>query len=202
MFDIMGFGRPLDDIPMILQPGVLTMAWGSVVRQMAAGLDVELDARRGVVRAAARPPRPSRSTPGPSRRAPRPRCASRCGACGTAGRSSCSSTSPGCADDLGPGLAPAGRPGLLPGGDHRRAQLHRRPPAAGQRRRPQHRRPQGHGHAPGQRRARRGRRRRPGLLTALDLPLVTGRGLVAEPTVPVRPAPADRATAAARAAEQ
>ena len=43
IFDIMGFGRPIDDIPMILQPGVMTMAWGSVVRQLAAGLDVELD---------------------------------------------------------------------------------------------------------------------------------------------------------------
>ncbi|MDX6284618.1 MAG: hypothetical protein QOG53_103 [Frankiales bacterium] len=43
MFDIMGFGRPLDDIPMLLQPGILSMAWGSVVRQIAAGLDVELD---------------------------------------------------------------------------------------------------------------------------------------------------------------
>ncbi|SNS27903.1 diacylglycerol kinase [Actinomadura mexicana] len=43
LFDIMGFGRPLDDAPMLLQPGVLTMAWGSVVRQIAAGLDVELD---------------------------------------------------------------------------------------------------------------------------------------------------------------
>ncbi|MCW2885348.1 MAG: hypothetical protein QOE54_5303 [Streptosporangiaceae bacterium] len=43
LFDIMGFGRPLDDIPMLLQPGVLTMAWGSVVRQLAAGLGVELD---------------------------------------------------------------------------------------------------------------------------------------------------------------
>jgi 4-hydroxy-tetrahydrodipicolinate reductase len=29
---------------MLLQPGVLTMAWGSVVRQLAAGLEVELDA--------------------------------------------------------------------------------------------------------------------------------------------------------------
>jgi 4-hydroxy-tetrahydrodipicolinate reductase len=28
---------------MLLQPGVLTMAWGSVVRQLAAGLGVELD---------------------------------------------------------------------------------------------------------------------------------------------------------------
>ena len=43
LFDIMGFGRELDDIPMILQPGILTLAWGSVVRQIAAGLDVELD---------------------------------------------------------------------------------------------------------------------------------------------------------------
>ncbi|MFD0535820.1 dihydrodipicolinate reductase [Actinomadura luteofluorescens] len=43
LFDIMGFGRPMDDVPMLLQPGVLTMAWGSVVRQIAAGLGVELD---------------------------------------------------------------------------------------------------------------------------------------------------------------
>ena len=43
LFDIMGFGRPLDDIPMLLQPGVLTFAWGGVVHQIAAGLGVELD---------------------------------------------------------------------------------------------------------------------------------------------------------------
>ena len=43
IFDIMGFGRPIDDVPLILQPGVMPMAWGSVVRQLAAGLDVELD---------------------------------------------------------------------------------------------------------------------------------------------------------------
>lgn len=44
LFDIMGFGRPVDDVPMLLQPGILAMAWGSVVRQIAAGLDVDLDA--------------------------------------------------------------------------------------------------------------------------------------------------------------
>jgi 4-hydroxy-tetrahydrodipicolinate reductase len=33
----------VDDIPMLLQPGVLSLAWGSVVRQLAAGLGVELD---------------------------------------------------------------------------------------------------------------------------------------------------------------
>jgi len=43
LFDIMGFGQPLDATPMLLAPGVLTTAWGSVVRQIAAGLDVELD---------------------------------------------------------------------------------------------------------------------------------------------------------------
>jgi hypothetical protein len=43
LFDVMGFGRPMDAVPMLLQPGVLTMAWGSVVRQLAAGLGVELD---------------------------------------------------------------------------------------------------------------------------------------------------------------
>src|ERR1700754_3511639 len=44
MFGVMGFGKPLDEIPLLLQPGVLSLAWGSVVRQLAAGLGVELDA--------------------------------------------------------------------------------------------------------------------------------------------------------------
>jgi len=43
MFDVMGFGKPLDEIPMLLQPGVLSLAWGSVVRQLAAGLAIDLD---------------------------------------------------------------------------------------------------------------------------------------------------------------
>jgi 4-hydroxy-tetrahydrodipicolinate reductase len=43
LFDIMGFAQPMDHVPMLLQPGVLTMAWGSVVRQIAAGLGAELD---------------------------------------------------------------------------------------------------------------------------------------------------------------
>jgi 4-hydroxy-tetrahydrodipicolinate reductase len=41
--DIMGFGVPLDVTPFILHPGVLTMAWGSVVHQIATALDVSLD---------------------------------------------------------------------------------------------------------------------------------------------------------------
>lgn len=43
LFDIMGFGRALDDVPLLLMPGVLSLAWGSVVRQLAAGLGVRLD---------------------------------------------------------------------------------------------------------------------------------------------------------------
>ncbi|MFP5220365.1 MAG: diacylglycerol kinase [Actinomycetes bacterium] len=57
VFDIMGLGRPMDDVPMLLQPGVLTMAWGSVVRQLAAGLGVELD---GVEEEYVRLPAPER----------------------------------------------------------------------------------------------------------------------------------------------
>jgi 2,4-diaminopentanoate dehydrogenase len=43
MFDVMGFGKPLEEIPLLLQSGVLSMAWGSVIRQIAAGLGVTLD---------------------------------------------------------------------------------------------------------------------------------------------------------------
>jgi 2,4-diaminopentanoate dehydrogenase len=42
LFDIMGFGGDLDEVPFLLSPGVLTLAWGSVVRQIAAGLGVTL----------------------------------------------------------------------------------------------------------------------------------------------------------------
>ncbi|MEU2093522.1 NAD(P)H-dependent amine dehydrogenase family protein [Nocardia beijingensis] len=44
MFDIMGFGKPMDETPMLLQPGVLSLAWGGTVRQLAAGIGVTLDA--------------------------------------------------------------------------------------------------------------------------------------------------------------
>ncbi|MPZ81149.1 MAG: diacylglycerol kinase [Actinophytocola sp.] len=59
LFDIMGFGRPMDDPPMLLLPGVLSLAWGSVVRQLAAGLGVELD---GVEETSARLPAPETFT--------------------------------------------------------------------------------------------------------------------------------------------
>src|SRR6476660_4687933 len=43
MFDVMGFGKPLEEIPLLLQSGVLRMSWGAVIRQIAAGLGVTLD---------------------------------------------------------------------------------------------------------------------------------------------------------------
>ncbi len=43
MFDVMGFGWPLDETPMLLQPGVLGMAWGTAIRQLAAGFGIEVD---------------------------------------------------------------------------------------------------------------------------------------------------------------
>jgi len=43
LFDIMGFGQALDSVPLLLTPGVLTTAWGSVVHQIAAGLGTSLD---------------------------------------------------------------------------------------------------------------------------------------------------------------
>lgn len=43
MFDVMGFGWTLDETPMLLQPGVLGMAWGTTIRQLAAGFGIEID---------------------------------------------------------------------------------------------------------------------------------------------------------------
>jgi 2,4-diaminopentanoate dehydrogenase len=42
LFDIMGFGRAMEEVPLLLSPGVLTQAWGGTVRQIAAGLGVTL----------------------------------------------------------------------------------------------------------------------------------------------------------------
>jgi len=43
MFDVMGFGKPPSEVPMLFQPGVLSVAWGSAIRQLAAGLNVVVD---------------------------------------------------------------------------------------------------------------------------------------------------------------
>ena len=49
LFDVMGFGKPMDETPMLLMPGILSLAWGSVVHQLAAGLGIELDEVRETV---------------------------------------------------------------------------------------------------------------------------------------------------------
>ena len=43
MGDIFGFGKPIEEIAPLWQPGMLASGWGPVVRQMAAGLGVTLD---------------------------------------------------------------------------------------------------------------------------------------------------------------
>jgi hypothetical protein len=43
MFDVMGFGNAIGDLPMLYQPGVLSIAWGTAIRQLAAGLGIEVD---------------------------------------------------------------------------------------------------------------------------------------------------------------
>jgi len=48
LFDTMGFGQPLDGTPLLLLPGVLSFAWGGVVKALAAGLGVEIDELREV----------------------------------------------------------------------------------------------------------------------------------------------------------
>src|SRR5262245_39074449 len=46
LFDTMGFGKPLDDTPLLLTPGTLEFAWGGTVNLLAEGLGVDLEAIR------------------------------------------------------------------------------------------------------------------------------------------------------------
>lgn len=43
MKELFGFGQPMDAKPMLWEPGILTTAWGPVVRLIAEGLGVTLD---------------------------------------------------------------------------------------------------------------------------------------------------------------
>jgi 2,4-diaminopentanoate dehydrogenase len=43
LFETMGFGKPLDHTSLLLAPGSLTFAWGGTVRLLAEGLGVELE---------------------------------------------------------------------------------------------------------------------------------------------------------------
>lgn len=41
--DVIGFGRPLDEVPPMLLPSVPTMIWGPMIHTMADGLGVDID---------------------------------------------------------------------------------------------------------------------------------------------------------------
>jgi 4-hydroxy-tetrahydrodipicolinate reductase len=43
LFETMGFGKPLDHTPLLLTPGTLAFAWGGTVRLLAEGLGVVLE---------------------------------------------------------------------------------------------------------------------------------------------------------------
>jgi hypothetical protein len=43
MFDLMGFGHPLSETPLLFLPGVLALAWGTAIRMMAEGLGITID---------------------------------------------------------------------------------------------------------------------------------------------------------------
>ena len=44
LFETMGFSKPLDHTPLLLTPGVLSFAWGGTVKAVAAGLGIDVDA--------------------------------------------------------------------------------------------------------------------------------------------------------------
>jgi hypothetical protein len=48
LFDTMGFGQALDAGPLLLLPGVLSFAWGGVIKMLAAGLGVEIEELREI----------------------------------------------------------------------------------------------------------------------------------------------------------
>jgi 4-hydroxy-tetrahydrodipicolinate reductase len=48
VFGTMGFGQPLDATPLLLSPGALSFGWGGTIRLLAEGLGVELDEIREV----------------------------------------------------------------------------------------------------------------------------------------------------------
>jgi hypothetical protein len=48
VFGTMGFGKPLDHVPLLLTPGALRFGWGGTIRLLAEGLGLRLDEIREV----------------------------------------------------------------------------------------------------------------------------------------------------------
>ena len=43
VMEVMGFGKLMEHTPYLLEPGILSMAWGGTIRAVAAGVGLELD---------------------------------------------------------------------------------------------------------------------------------------------------------------
>jgi hypothetical protein len=48
LFETMGFGQPLDSTPLLLSPGALEFAWGGTIHLLAEGLGVEVERVKAV----------------------------------------------------------------------------------------------------------------------------------------------------------
>ncbi len=53
--NLVGFGQPMENVPLMISPGVPTMVWGGVLRLLARGLGAELEDIREVVERRALP---------------------------------------------------------------------------------------------------------------------------------------------------
>jgi 4-hydroxy-tetrahydrodipicolinate reductase len=62
VYDILGFGKPPEEVPFAATPGVFTFGWGPVLHQLADGLGVRVDDSKEP--SSAHPPT-TRSTPRP-----------------------------------------------------------------------------------------------------------------------------------------
>ena len=71
MFDLMGFGQPVTDTPLLFLPGVLGLAWGTAIRMMARA-SASRSTRSSSTGRPSRRPSPTTSPPAASRRAPSP----------------------------------------------------------------------------------------------------------------------------------
>ena len=179
LFDTMGFGQPLDATPLLLIPGVLSFAWGGTVKALAAGLGVEIDELREVHE---RRPAPEKIDLGFGVVEEGTTAAMRFEVQGIVdGEPRIVLEHVTRLDDaLAPDWPQPVGPQRLPRHRHRQPELHVRRADDGRRRRPQHRRPRRH-RGPARQRIPAVCAAEPGLLSALDLPLVTGKGLLRYP---------------------
>lgn len=95
LVDLMGFGRPLDEVPLLLQPGVLSLAGEACCISSRPVSGWSWTGSRSVTSGCLHRTT-SRSPAARSLKAPPRACASNCRASSTGSRGSSTSTSPGC----------------------------------------------------------------------------------------------------------